>query len=261
MLIAGNWKMNLTPKEGVQLAEGLLAALPKEGATEVVVCPSFVSLVPIWASIASSRISLGAQDVFWEERGAFTGEISVEMLRSVGCSYCIIGHSERRGRLGKSEYPRSRLAYFSDSDEVVRLKLQSALAGGLTPILCVGETLDERDAGETHSVIEAQLNASAHGVDAPESPLYIAYEPVWAIGTGSVCDAEEASRVSLHIADVMRTYAPNADVRLLYGGSVNAENAAGLLSKAGINGALVGGASLKAKDFAAIVTAAEAIGE
>lgn len=263
MVIAGNWKMNCTQSEAERLIGELLGRLVIASGVAVVVCPPFTALSAVGESLAGTGVSLGAQDVFWKDKGAYTGQVAAPMLRELGCRYVIVGHSERRGRFGvpDPEFDADILAHFGENDTVVNRKLRAAQAAGLTPICCIGETLDERHAGETDAVIERQVTAALLGVTAEEaSRLIFAYEPVWAIGTGEVCAADEANRVCGAIrAAVGGLYgAETADaVRVQYGGSVKAENATELLSKPNIDGALVGGASLNAADFAAIVAAAQ----
>jgi len=211
--------------------------------------------------LEGSGIALGAQDVFWEKDcGAFTGQISPAMLAQIGCQYVIIGHSERRGRFGKDPgYGEGLLRHFGDTDESVKQKAKAALAVGLTPIICVGETLAEREAGGTERVVEGQVNRALQDLTADQvSGLVIAYEPVWAIGTGQTCDPDEANRV---IALIRRTAAGShgseaaVKLRVQYGGSVTEENSAEIMAQPEIDGALVGGASLEAERFARLVLA------
>ena len=211
---------------------------------ETVVCPPFVHLAPTQEALAGSGILIGAQNVHWEEQGAFTGEISAAMLLPF-CTYAIIGHSERR-------------ALFGETDETVKRRVRRALGSGLRPIMCVGETLEERDGGRTEDVLARQVREGLHEIDVPES-LVIAYEPVWAIGTGRAATAQQADEAIGFIRGQVATLAGAARaeaVRIQYGGSVNAANAAELLGMPQIDGALVGGASLKGADFAAIISAA-----
>jgi triosephosphate isomerase len=229
---------------------------------EVVVCPPYTALAATSAALQGSAIRLGAQDVFWKEVGAYTGQVSPGMLRDVGCSFVIVGHSETRGRFGvpEKEMTPEILAFFGESDATVNLKAKAALARGLTPIVCCGELLAERRDGRTDAVVRQQIERGLADL-APEQVggLVLAYEPVWAIGTGEVCASDEANRVCGVIRDqVGRQFgAPAAEaVRIQYGGSVKPDNAAELLRQPEIDGALVGGASLKTADFAAIVEAA-----
>lgn len=242
--------MNLTIPCAVSLAESVRAAAEKYDGVEVAVFPSFVALRSVADDLARSRVSLGAQDVFWKERGAYTGEVSPAMLVDVGCRYCIVGHSERRGRFGVADDTPSN--FFADTNATVARKLAALAFVGVTPILCVGETAAERSAGETESVLSTQLEESLALVsDGELAELVIAYEPVWAIGTGEVCDREEAARVCGFIQG-----SSAVPCRVLYGGSVKQSNAAALFAKPEIDGALVGGASLVVDEFAAIIAAA-----
>lgn len=244
-MIAGNWKMNLTgAKAGALIKE--LRPLCSDAGCEVVVCPAFTALETAAKALKGSSIKLGAQNCHWEQKGAFTGEISAEMLGDIGAAYVIIGHSERR-------------QYFGETDETAGKRLRAALEGGLRGILCVGETLEEKDAGQTTQVIYRQLTAALAGVSTKElANVVIAYEPVWAIGTGKTATPELAGEVCGFIRGVLTgvydmdtSYA----VRVLYGGSMNAANAKDLLAQYDIDGGLIGSASLKAGDFAAIVAA------
>jgi triosephosphate isomerase len=245
-IIAGNWKMNKTVAEAVALVHELGPALQGIAGVEKVVCPSFVALAALAPVTAQYGIGLGAQDVFWEVSGAYTGEVSVAMLAEV-CRYVIIGHSERR-------------QYFGETDESVNRKLKAALAGGLQPIVCVGEVLAQYEAGQTAAVVGGQVRGAFAGLSAEQARgVVIAYEPVWAIGTGKAATGPGANAViaesirgtlaGLYGADVAQA------VRVQYGGSVNAANSAEFMRQPDIDGALVGGASLKPKDFVAIVQA------
>jgi triosephosphate isomerase len=259
-LVVGNWKMNLTRAEAAPLVEEILNLLENKTTCDVGICPSFLSIPMVRDAIRRSSIGVGAQDVFWMESGAFTGSISATMLRDAGCKYAIVGHSETRGKFGKLEVPESTLPYFGETDQTVNLKIKALLYHSLVPILCVGETLAEREAGTTDSVIEAQLRGALDGIEGAEFfEGVVAYEPVWAIGTGKTCEADEASRVCGHIrrvlAEVLDEHAASS-IRVLYGGSVKASNAAELFHQDDIDGGLVGGASLKADEFARIVLAA-----
>ncbi|MEW6105190.1 MAG: triose-phosphate isomerase [Bacillota bacterium] len=243
-IIAGNWKMNKTRDEAVDLVGDLKEMLADVGDVEVVVCPPFTALDAVREALRGSNIELGAQNMHWEEEGAFTGEISPLMLRNLGCMYVILGHSERR-------------TYFGETDETVNRKVKSAMANGLLPIICVGETLDERDAGKTEEVVVRQTKAALSGVKTNGAErIVIAYEPVWAIGTGRTASADEANRV-IHIirqsvAEVFNERIAQ-EVRIQYGGSVKPQNIADFLGQPEIDGALVGGASLDPASFAAIV--------
>lgn len=256
-LVAGNWKMNLTAAEGAALVEQFLQEVKLHPDVDVVVCPPYLSIPKICDLVSRSELKVGAQDVFWEEKGAFTGRVSAGQLSAYGLPYCIVGHSETRGKFGKLEVPASTVSFFAETDETVNLKIKSLLSYGIAPILCVGETLEERKAGKTDEVIRIQLRGALVGIESVElGDLVVAYEPVWAIGTGETCDADEAERVCGMIREYLRQSFDDrlADsVRVLYGGSVKAENSKELFEKPNIDGGLVGGASLDAKGFAAIV--------
>lgn len=243
--IAGNWKMNLLRDSSVALVHGLLDAVAG-GKVDVAVCPPSVYLHDVGAALSGSSIALGAQNMSDQAEGAFTGEVSAAMLSDLGCKYVILGHSERR-------------QLFGETDASVNLKLVAALAGNLTPIVCVGETLEQREGGTTAEVIATQVRGSLAGLDAEQAgKLVIAYEPVWAIGTGKTASPEQAEEVHAQIRGLLsEMFGDVAEtIRIQYGGSVKPDNAAELLSKPNIDGALVGGASLKADSFAAIVAAA-----
>jgi triosephosphate isomerase (TIM) len=260
-IIAGNWKMNKTVGEAVTLINELKPMVSDRPDVEVLVCPPFTALYAAREALSGSGIGLGAQDMFWKEKGAYTGQIAPGMLTDVGVGHVIVGHSETRGRFGVPEpdFDETVLRYFGESDTTVNRKLRAALDHGLTPICCVGETIDERRAGKTDEVVSGQTERALEGVGDALIPVVVfAYEPVWAIGTGEVCDSTEADRVCAVIrATVERLYGiPTSDeVRIQYGGSVKPDNAAELIAQPNIDGALVGGASLKAADFAAVVNA------
>ena len=245
-LIAGNWKMHLGLKEAQMLVQQLIASCVVEG-VEVVVCPAFTALASIAQLLRGSRIGLGAQDLFWETQGAFTGEISPTMLIDAGCRYVIIGHSERR-------------QHFGETDESVHRKLDAALAHRLLPIVCVGETLTEREQQRTFEVLERQLGGAFRDCETWDcAQVTVAYEPVWAIGTGRNATPEQAQEAHTFIRKWLAKRCgaeASESMRIQYGGSVNAANAASLLTEPDVDGALVGGASLKADAFAAIVRAA-----
>ncbi|MGQ9903895.1 MAG: triose-phosphate isomerase [Anaerolineae bacterium] len=244
-LIAGNWKMNKTITETEALIAELRGLLPGNDAVEVAVCPPFVSLAAAKAALAGSTIKLGAQNAHPEPKGAFTGEVSVSMLVGL-VDYVIIGHSERR-------------QLFGETDAFVNAKALAVLAAGLKPILCVGETLAENEAGQTEAVLERQLREGLVNVSAGDAArITIAYEPIWAIGTGRAATAADAqNRIAFIRAQLRQKYGAVADqMRIQYGGSVTPANAKDILSQPDIDGALVGGASLRAGDFAAIVAAA-----
>jgi len=246
-LIAGNWKMNLRRAQAVALATALAARARDFAGVDVAVCPPSVYLDAVSAALGKSELALGAQNMYFEPDGAFTGELSAGMLTDLGCRYVILGHSERRHVLG-------------ETDELINRKVQAAFAAGLVPIVCVGELLAEREAGRTRQVVETQFDGSLAGVSAEQlASTVIAYEPVWAIGTGKVATPEQAEEVHRDlrklIADRYNAEVAEA-VRIQYGGSVKPDNAAELLAQPDIDGALVGGASLKAEDFLGIVAGA-----
>ncbi len=247
-IVAGNWKMNKTSREAAELAGEIRSALAGCSAVECVLCPPFTSLRAVREVIANTGLKLGAQNVHWESSGAFTGEISAPMLVDAGCEYVIVGHSERR-------------QYFGETDETVNRRARAALAAGLRPIVCVGETLAEREAGRTFAVIERQVRAGLAGlVGADWDRLVVAYEPVWAIGTGRTATAAQAQEVHALIRRLLRDLAGDAAdrIRIQYGGSVKPENAAELFGQPDVDGGLIGGASLQAASFVAIVRAAAA---
>jgi triosephosphate isomerase len=246
--IAGNWKMNTSRKSAVALASELVERIGSLESVDLAVCPPSVYLSDVAAAIRGSRIQLGAQNMFYENDGAFTGEVSGQMLKDVGCRHVILGHSERRHVIG-------------ESDEVINRKVLKALADGLGVIFCVGELLEERKAGKTLEVVRRQVRIGLEGVSRQQAAaVTIAYEPVWAIGTGLTASPQQAQEVHAMIRDLLaQAYdRPLAEtVRIQYGGSVKPSNAADLLNQPDVDGALVGGASLKAEDFAAIVQAGE----
>jgi triosephosphate isomerase len=242
-LIVGNWKMNGSLAANEALIKGLLAGINK-ASCGIAVCVPSVYLAPCQALLKGSAIDLGVQDVSQHEAGAFTGEISVAMLKEFGVRYAIVGHSERR-------------QYHGETDAVVAAKAQRALQGGVTPIVCVGETLAEREAGKTEEVVKRQLAAVIHLNGHCISEIVVAYEPVWAIGTGKTASPEQAQAVHAVLRAQLKAASPQAQrISLLYGGSMNAANAAQLLAQGDIDGGLVGGASLKAPDFLTIIAAA-----
>ncbi len=244
-LIAGNWKMNQTPSQAVALADALKKKVSGKEAAEILVCPPYTALVPVRDALQGSSIHLGAQDLHWEDQGAFTGKISADMLLDAGCSYVIIGHSEQR-------------SYFHETDETVNKKLKKALASGLVPVVCIGETLEERDAGKAFDVVKGQLEGAFAGMT-DVGHTVLAYEPVWAIGTGRNATPEQAQEMHAFIRKTIseRFSASVADgMRILYGGSMKPDNAPGLLACADIDGGLIGGAALKADSFYGIIEAA-----
>lgn len=243
-LVVGNWKMYGSFAENAELLRQLLTVLPAQLRAEVAVCPPHVYLTSVREQLSGSAIKLGAQNVCAEVRGAFTGEVSASMLRDCGCAFVIVGHSERR-------------QLFGESDEQVASKTVVALAHGLTPIICVGESLAEREAGDTLKVIARQLRAVRESLSRTDlQRVVLAYEPIWAIGTGCTATPEQAQTVHAFIRQQLRDQQAEA-VPILYGGSVKADNARALFAQADIDGGLVGGASLKAEEFAAICEAAE----
>ena len=242
-LIAGNWKMNGGLAANEALAKALLGGLSVP-ACNVAVCAPAPYLAQLQVLLANSAIALGAQDVSAHESGAYTGEVSVAMLKEFGVRYAIVGHSERR-------------QYHGETDAAVAAKAQRALAGGITPIVCVGETLAEREAGKTDEVVKRQLAAVIHANGHCISEIVVAYEPVWAIGTGKTASPEQAQQVHAVLRAQLRAASDHADrIAILYGGSMNAANAAQLLAQPDIDGGLIGGASLKAPDFLTIIAAA-----
>ncbi len=242
-LIAGNWKMNGGLAANEALIRSLLAGLGTP-ACRVAVCVPSAYLAQCHSLLSGTGIDLGAQDVSQHEVGAFTGEISCAMLKEFGARYCLVGHSERR-------------QYHSETDTVVALKAQRALANGITPVVCVGETLAEREAGRTEEVVKRQLAAVIHANGHCISEIVLAYEPVWAIGTGKTASAEQAQQVHAVLRAQLKAASSHADrILLLYGGSMNASNAAQLLAQPDIDGGLIGGASLKAPDFLSIIASA-----
>ncbi len=245
-LVAGNWKMNGSTASNKELVAGIVAGVPQSDGAKVLICPPFPYLAAVATQIAGSRVSLGAQNVSEHESGAFTGEVAPAMLRDIGCEYVIVGHSERRSLYGETSF-------------AVAAKFKAALDAGLRPILCVGETLEQRESGGTGSVVEVQLGAVIDKVGiAGFKSAVVAYEPVWAIGTGVTASPEQAQDVHRHIRGVMAGHDAGVaeSTQILYGGSMKGENAAGLLSMPDIDGGLIGGASLKAGDFLAIAEAA-----
>lgn len=245
-IVAGNWKMNKGADDALALAAAVKQDLGSYAGAEVVLCPPFTALQSVGALIRGSRIALGAQNLHWEKDGAFTGEISASMLQALGCTHVIIGHSERR-------------TYFGETDEGVNRKIRSAMAAGMTPIVCVGETLAQREANQTWDVIRTQVERGLSGVGLDVARLVIAYEPVWAIGTGRTATPEQAQEVHAFIRGLVAKVADAATaqaVRIQYGGSVKPANAKELFGKPDIDGGLIGGAALEAGSFAAIVRAA-----
>lgn len=239
--------MNKTAGQAVELILGLKDSLGLIRGVDVVVCPPFTALAPVRQNLDASCIQLGAQNMHFEQSGAFTGEVSGSMLRDLGCQYVILGHSERR-------------QYFGETDDLINRKSRAALAAGLQPIICVGETLEERECSRMEEVVEAQIRGGLEGLaPADVAHVVIAYEPVWAIGTGQTATSEQAQEMHAFIRRVLSDCAGDAlakSVRIQYGGSMKPENAAELLAQPDIDGGLIGGASLDAKSFAAIIKAA-----
>ena len=245
-LVAGNWKMNGSNAANTEPVDGIIAGLPSNEMVDVLICPPFPYLGAMADKVRGSRLLLGAQNVSQHDSGAYTGETSASMLLDSGCEYVLVGHSERRALMG-------------ESSDIVAAKFVAALAAGLKPILCVGESLQEREAEQTEAVIDEQLNTvlDVAGIE-DFAKAVIAYEPVWAIGTGMTASPEQAQDVHRHIRDVLqsRNSSIAANTKILYGGSVKGDNASGLFSKPDIDGGLIGGASLKSTDFLAIADAA-----
>ncbi len=251
-IIAGNWKLYKTISEAIELANGLKRELFKldSSALDIVVCPVYTSLSEVSEVVGDSNIAMGAQDAYWQDEGAFTGEVSVKMLKDVGCKYIIIGHSERR-------------QFFGETNDTVNKKLKAVLAAGLTPIVCVGEMLAEREGGKTFSVIEDHVKNGLAGLSASDAvKAVIAYEPVWAIGTGKTATPAQAQEVHAYIRGLLGKIfgKETADqIRIQYGGSVKPDNIEELMRQPDVDGALVGGASLKVDSFSDLVKKAAAV--
>jgi len=244
LIIAGNWKLNNSEKEAIELVTALRKDLIDVNAVDIVVCPVFTVLPVVGDILLDSNIGLGAQNVYWEDSGAFTGEISAPLLKDIGVEYVIIGHSERR-------------QYFGETDETVNKRIKAALKHGLIPIVCVGEVLEEREADKTFDVIQKQCDGGFAGLTREEmEKIIIAYEPVWAIGTGKTATPQKAQEVHKFIRDLIAKMVDDElaqAIRIQYGGSVKPDNSAQLMSQPDIDGALVGGASLKADSFSDII--------
>lgn len=249
-LIAGNWKMNKTPSDGASLVAELVATIGKQSDVEVVVCPPFTGLESAAKALDGSTLKLGAQNMHFEANGAFTGEVSAPMLRALFATHVILGHSERR-------------SYFGETDSLINKKVAAALKNQLRPILCVGETLAEREAGSTLKVVQTQTEAALEGVSKEQAAsLVIAYEPVWAIGTGKVATTEQAQEVHAFIRGLLTklfTETVSQKIRILYGGSMKPANAPELLAQKDIDGGLIGGASLESRSFVELVKAATTV--
>jgi len=243
-IIAGNWKMYKTSGEALELVNGLKSELKGESAVDIVVCPPFTAIAKVADALKGSNIGYGAQDMYWEEEGAFTGEVAPKMITDLGCGYCIIGHSERR-------------TYFHETNDTVNKKFKAALKHGLTPIVCVGERLEERDSGKTFDVVKDHVEGGLSGLTKEDAlKVVIAYEPVWAIGTGRTATPEQAQEVHKYIRSLLGKMfgeEVSSKVRIQYGGSVKPDNVKAIMAGPDIDGALVGGASLNVKDFAEIV--------
>ncbi len=239
-VIAGNWKMNMLPNEAIDFINNL-SPLVKNSKNEVIICVPFTDLFYTLLTVQETNIHVGAQNMHWEEKGAYTGEVSGQMLKSINTEYVIIGHSERR-------------QYFGETDETVNLKIKSALKNGLKPIICVGETLEQREQGLTIEVITSQINKALSGLTTQDlSNTIIAYEPIWAIGTGKTATKEDANESIKSIRqEILKSFGTD-DITILYGGSVNDKNAKELFTMSDIDGGLVGGASLNAETFSKIV--------
>ena len=242
-IIAGNWKMNMTPSQAKDLVNDLIP-LVKDVQCEVVICPPYIDLPAVSELVKGTNIKLGAQNVHWADKGAFTGEVSADMLKEYGVEYVIIGHSERR-------------QYFGETDETVNKRAKKALEAGLKPIICVGETLEQRENGVTNDIVTAQINGDLAGFSVEELlNCVIAYEPIWAIGTGKTATKEDANETIGVIRNAVRAlFGEDAasKLRIQYGGSMKPSNATDLMSMPEIDGGLIGGASLKAADFAGVV--------
>lgn len=252
IIIAGNWKMHKTIAEAIELANGLKRSLYAlaDSPVEIVLCPPYVALSEVAEVIQESNIMLGAQDLYWEDTGAYTGEVSALMLKDAGAKYVIIGHSERR-------------QYFAETNESVNKKLKSALKHGLTPIVCVGETLKEREENKTFKVLDDHVNNGLKGLSAEEaSSVVLAYEPVWAIGTGKTATSAQAQEAHKYIRGLLEKLfgsEVSRAIRIQYGGSVKPDNTAELIAQPDVDGALVGGASLKIDSFSEIVKKASEV--
>jgi len=243
-IIAGNWKMYKNVGEALELVDGLKKELAAETSVDIAVCPPFTAISEVAKALKGSNIAWGSQDIYWEEEGAFTGEVAPRMITDLGCKFCIVGHSERR-------------TYFGETNETVNRKVKAALKHSLTPIVCVGEMLEERDSGKTFDVVRSHVEGGLAGLSKDDaSRIVIAYEPVWAIGTGRTATPEQAQEVHKHIRSLLAGMFGNevaSKIRIQYGGSVKPDNVKAIMAGADIDGALVGGASLKVKDFAEIV--------
>jgi len=247
-IIAGNWKMNKTVAESVALAKEIVEKSKGISKTEIVIAPTYLAAAKVADVIKGSNVKLGIQDIHWKDQGAYTGKVSIDMVKEIGAEYVIIGHSEQR-------------QYFHETDETVNLKAKKVLGAGLKPIICIGETLDERKGGKLESVLTTQVNGAYKDISGEDAlKTVIAYEPVWAIGTGVVATDEQAQETQKYVRFVVaKLYGePAAEaIRIQYGGSMNPGNADGLLAQKDIDGGLIGGASLKSDAFFSIISAAE----
>jgi triosephosphate isomerase (TIM) len=263
-MMAGNWKMNCDNAAALELAGGIVASTGGTTGCDIVIAPAFTALSVVNEVTGDSPVALAAQNMYWEEAGAFTGEIAADMLLSCGCEYVILGHSERRGRFGviPEGFSEQLRSVFGDNDATVNIKAKAAVAAGLKPIICCGELLAEREQGMTDAIVSDQVRAFLDGCGETEfAAITIAYEPVWAIGTGEVCDADEANRVCGVIRGVVAEVAGQEiaeAMRILYGGSVKPDNVEGLMAQPEIDGGLVGGASLEADSFCKLIAVAAA---
>lgn len=259
-LVVGNWKMNNTIREAAAAVDSFIKIVDAKPDVDVAICPSYLAIPRVRELLKNTHIKVGAQDVFWEEKGAFTGKVSPAMLYDAGVTFCIVGHSETRGRFGKVETDPATLSVFCESDLTINKKLQCLLFYSITPILCVGETAAERKDGKTDEVISGQLGGALNGLDPTELyGLVVAYEPVWAIGTGETCEAAEAERVCGSIRQKLTQKLGEDEantIRILYGGSVKSSNSRELFHQPNIDGGLVGGASLDPEEFRKIVMSA-----
>ena len=243
-MIAGNWKMYKTPNEATETAQQLVRNVAAITDVDMMIAPTFIALAAVFEAVKNSPVALGAQNLYWKDEGAYTGEVSASMLKSAGCRYCIIGHSERR-------------QYFGETDETVNKKLKAAIKADLQPIFCVGETEKEREAGQTLSILDKQFKKGLEGLISEQiGSLIIAYEPVWAIGTGKTATVDQAQEVHQFIRSLVQKKFDQTlsdSIRILYGGSVKPDNIANLMAMPDIDGALVGGASLDAESFSQII--------
>ena len=248
-IIAGNWKMNKTVSESVALAEGIVNIAKDIKKTEIVIAPTYLAAAKVADIVKGTNVKLAVQDIHWKDQGAFTGKVSVDMVKEIGAEYIIIGHSEQR-------------QYFHETEETVNLKVKKTLDAGLKPIICIGETLDERNGGKLEEVLSTQVKGAFQDVSAEDAAkCVLAYEPVWAIGTGVVATDEQAEDTQKFVRSVVKEiYGEEIaeGMRIQYGGSMKPDNAAGLLAQANIDGGLIGGAALKPETFSAIISAAEA---